>query len=109
MISFEQAYAKWRALPFPPGSTHDDIDELHADLVLIDDWVAEAVIPFVENGLKLAIKVDVVGGLQRLRDGLKPLVKAGAADDKELIRRYLEYTDALEDVYASFRREPEPS
>jgi hypothetical protein len=35
----KSAYVLWSNEPFPPGSTRDDIGELHADLALVDEWV----------------------------------------------------------------------
>jgi len=61
MSDFEAAVATWRSQPFPSGSINDALDELHADLVLADTWVAEAVIPFVDHGALQPAHVDVIG------------------------------------------------
>jgi hypothetical protein len=59
---FQEAYAAWRLQPFPSGSTNDEIDELHADLALVDSCVAETVLPFVERGEHVSPGVDVARG-----------------------------------------------
>ena len=101
-MDFERAYSAWRQRPFPEGSRIDPLDELHADLVLADTWVAQTIIPFVEDGRYHPAQVDVLGKLQEIRDGAAALGKSGVADEKRLAREYLTYAELLRTAYESF-------
>ena len=81
----ERAYKKWREKPFPPGSPSDPLDDLHADLALVDTWVAEAIVPFVEQGVYRPIQVDPLEKLKQIQDRATELAKSGSADDKRLL------------------------
>jgi len=74
-MDFERAYSKWREQPFPLGSSLDALDELHADLALVDTWVAEALVPFVEHGMYRPIQVDPIQKLEEIRDSATELGK----------------------------------
>jgi hypothetical protein len=51
MSEFDGLYARWWSTPLPSGSKRDAVDELHADLALVDVWVADTIIPLVEDGV----------------------------------------------------------
>jgi hypothetical protein len=101
----EGAYAHWRDEPLPPGSSRDDIDELHADLVTVDLWVADMVIPYVENGTRFPLKVDIEGGIERVRERIRQLLESAYGADRSLLDRYAAYTDLLDAVFRAYRRE----
>jgi hypothetical protein len=96
---FEGAYSKWRNQRFPLGSSDDALGELHADLALVDTWVAEALIPFVEHGMYRPIQVDPIQKLEEIRDRATELGKSATADEKRLASEYVEYADLLRSVY----------
>jgi hypothetical protein len=102
MAALEDAYAAWRGAPFPPGSTDDEVDEIHADLVLADTWVAESVIPYVERAVYEPAKADVLGTLRELRSRSVALADGGSDDRRTLVASYLHYVGLLEEVYRAF-------
>jgi hypothetical protein len=99
-MGFTEAYTAWRSLPFPPGSTEDTLDELHADLALADTWVADSVIPYVERGIYEPAQVDVLDTLRTLRNRAGALRDRGP--DPGLAGRYIKYVDVLLRVYHEF-------
>ena len=82
VVDFERAYSAWREQPFPLGSRLDALDEVHADLVLVDTWVAATIIPLVEAGRYHPAQVDVLGKLQEIRHRAIELRKAGSTVEK---------------------------
>jgi hypothetical protein len=106
MTTFADRYAVWRNRPFPAGSADDSVDELHADLALVDSWVAESVVPFVERGLYRPAGVDVIGELWRLRARATELAGTRGQDDATLAGSYTSYLDLLIDLYDDFLRQP---
>jgi hypothetical protein len=102
VCAFETPYASWREQPFPPGSTWDPLDELHADLALADSWVAETVIPFVEHGVNQPANVDVIGTLRDIRNRANILGELGHGDDKRLAQEYSNYAELLQRVYDGY-------
>lgn len=102
MNNFEDAYEAWRSTAFPVGSARDTLDELHADLALVDTWVAESVIPFAETGRHQPARVDVIEELRRLRARANELAQVGDADDKRLAESYHKYAGILLSVYEGF-------
>jgi hypothetical protein len=77
-------------------------DELHADLVLADVWVAESVIPFVEHGLHEPARVDVVKVLRDLNARAGELEQRSEGADARLAAAYREYAAVLLRVYEAF-------
>jgi hypothetical protein len=108
-MGLERAYSRWRDQPFPRGSSNDALDELHADLALVDTWVAEALIPLVEHGMYRPIQVDPIQKLEEIRDSATELGKSAPADEKRLAREYVEYADLLRRVYEQFLKKVENS
>ena len=102
MSDFEDAYIAWRSRPFPPGSEHDSLDDLHADLALADGWVADSVIPYVERGIFQPAQLDVIEELGKLRDRAVELRGAGGKHDPTLSDTYRDYVDLLLRVYEGF-------
>jgi len=102
MGDFEDAYASWRGTPFPPGSTRDSLDELHADLALADAWIAEGVVPFVERGLYQPAQVSIIEELRKLRTRAADLARASDGGDKDLAASYRDYAGLLLRIYEVF-------
>jgi len=99
------AYLLWRNESFPPGSSRDDVDELHAEIATIEEWVAALVLPFVEHGERYPVKIDVQAGIDRAREQVDELKRSGHADDRALLDRYECYLQLLADVFQAFQAE----
>ena len=106
MTTFVSAYASWRAEPFPPGSTRDDLDELHADLALIDTWVADTVVLYAERGvLAPPAKVDIRQGIRRLAERLDNLPRTDKDPQSEaLLAAYERYLALTAEVFEAYER-----
>jgi len=98
----ESAYVLWSNEPFPLGSTRDDIDELHAELATVDEWVMSMVIPYVEHGTPFPMRVDIAGGIGRLRDRVLELREAAHDEDRALLDRYRVYVGLLDGVFRAY-------
>lgn len=96
------AYSAWRNEAFPAGSTRDDVDELHAELATIDEWVAGMVIPFVEHGTRYPLRVDIQAGIDSARKQASELRRSANDDDRALLDRYEGYLQLLADVFHAF-------
>jgi hypothetical protein len=107
MAEFEEAVSAWRNQPFPPGSSTDAVDELHADLALADTWVAEAVVPFMERGVHRSPQVDVDKRLHELRVRTAELTQNATNETRELMHSYRDYIDRLLRVYTAFTEQGE--
>jgi hypothetical protein len=105
VASFSAAYASWRDEPFPSGSTDDVLDEIHADLVLVDTWVAESVIPFVKHGQYEPARVDVLGGIDDIRRRAVAAERSATDDGRTLAVAYETYANRLEAVYRALLAE----
>jgi hypothetical protein len=105
MTSFDDLYRRWRGVPFPHGSHRDDIDELHADLALVDTWVVDTIVPYAEYGVITAPQVDIGAGIQDIRDRAVALRGGATADERAVLNRYIDYADLLDKLYAAFRAE----
>ena len=77
--------------------------------MLADTWVAQTIIPFVEDGRYHPAQVDVLGKLQEIRDGATELGRSGSADIKRLAREYVTYAELLRTAYESFLKKVEDS
>jgi hypothetical protein len=97
-----EAYVQWSNEPFPLGSARDDIDELHADLVTVDLWVTNMVVPYVENGQRFPLKVDIAGGIRRIGDSVRELRESAEGGDRILLARYAVYVDLLDAVFRAY-------
>ena len=106
MATFASAYAMWRAEPFPPGSTCDDLDELHADLALIDTWVADTVVPYAERGARAQTsKVDIKHGIEGLAERLDSLSRKDSdPQSATLVAAYERYLALTADVLEAYER-----
>ena len=102
MGTFLDAYAEWRNRPFPPGSTDDLLDELHADLALTDTWVAESVVPYVERRVYQPAKADVIGTLGSLCRRAVELGVGRRIEDAQVTESYRDYAELLMRVYQGF-------
>jgi len=102
--SLNDAYEAWRSLPLPPESVDDELASVHADLVVADDWVARAVIPFVEHARYVFAAADVGGGIRGIRDRAHLLVALRDGDDADRAREYAAYAERLDMVYGELER-----
>jgi hypothetical protein len=89
-------------MPFPEGSADDDVDELHADLALVDTWIAEAIVPFVDEGVIVPVKVDPLAALHEINARATRLAISTSAGDKKRLEQYLRYAEALREAYEAF-------
>jgi hypothetical protein len=105
MTSFEGLYRRWRGVPFPPGSHRDDVDELHADLALVDTWIVDTIVPYAENGVITAPRVDIGAGIKGIRDRAIALCEGASDEERDILNRYLDYVDLIDMLYAAFRTE----
>jgi hypothetical protein len=92
MSILDESVWAWRNTPFPPGSSNDALDEVHADLALYDTWVAESVLPFMDSGVCAPAVPDVLGALDEVTRRIRELDSATADPDAVL-------------AYAAFLRE----
>src|SRR4051812_14384882 len=46
--------------PFPDGNGQDELGEAHADLALVDTWVAGLLITYVTDGTYVPARTDVL-------------------------------------------------
>jgi hypothetical protein len=98
----QSAYAAWRHQSFPTGSADDSVDELHANLILADTWVAEAAIPFFESGVYRPAAVDVIGEIRKLDDLARELRSGLAEEHQRQVDEYRHYAGLLIAVYEEF-------
>lgn len=90
------AYDTWRALPFPRGSTVDEIDEAHADLAYWDAMTLEAIGPMVEYPVRYDPGVlDLRVGLAALRERLVAMRSTYHGEEADLLDSYVRYVDVL--------------
>lgn len=94
-------------MPFPAGSAHEGVDELHAELAEYDGYVA-GLAQRALNGERVRLHQ-----LQRdpaLRVALESLVRESAEPASHDAARLLTYLNALERVVdaASMQQEPAP-
>jgi hypothetical protein len=109
MGEFEAAVVAWREAPFPSGSDLDELDELHADLVLADTWVAESVIPFVERGVHDPARVAVIDNLRKLDERAIRLMKSCGLEHQRQADAYRRYIELLRRVYQGFLEQRSPT
>lgn len=102
--AFDRTYKAWRDQPFPRASADKELAGVHADLVLVDAWVAEAVIPFVERKQYVFAVVDVSAGIASIHARAAQLAASCNGDDAELARAYAAYAERLDAVYGEFER-----
>jgi hypothetical protein len=105
MTSFDDLYTRWREAPFPPGSHRDDLDELHADLALVDTWVAETIVPYAERGVVTPPQVDVDACIKAIRDRALRFDRGATGEEQATLMRYIAYVDLIEQVFTAFRTE----
>jgi hypothetical protein len=92
----------WLRKGFPKGSPSDVIDDLHGRLALVDSWVAEAVLPFVEQGMVQPVAVDILGELDALDLRLAEAKAGCSASDLARLDDYRAYGDVLRRAYEDF-------
>jgi hypothetical protein len=98
------AYEAWRSLPIPEQSVDDELAEIHADLVVVDDWVAQSVVPFVEHTRYVFAAADVSGGISGVRDRAHLFVALRDGEDVDTAREYAAYAERLFAVYRELER-----
>lgn len=92
---FAAAVNALSAIPFPERSTDDEADQLHAELLLFDSQVGDAVIALVhgEHVPREDLRSD-----PELRSSLERLAETGNPTAAADARTYLAYLDELEQV-----------
>lgn len=100
MTDFEEAYARWREAPFPRGSTNDLVGDLHADLAMLDAFVADEVIPLREGAVIRPGAVDIAKELDGLCSRIRSLAAIVEAEQQAKLGEYAEYCALLEEVYS---------
>ncbi|MCU1362891.1 MAG: hypothetical protein JWM55_719, partial [Acidimicrobiaceae bacterium] len=108
MDDFRDLVSRWRDQPFPPGSSDESIDELHSELALADSWVADSVIPYIERGVRIPGKVDVVGKLRELQTRAMELARGSDASSQPVLQDYLRRIEILTQIYQSFLQKSMP-
>ena len=104
-MTSETAYARWRGLAFPPGSSSDLVDELHADLAYWDSMVADTVLPVAEHGQPYdSGVVDLDAGLRAVADRIAAVSVAASGAEAALLGQYGDYAAALIAANAEARR-----
>ena len=93
MTELDDACESWQRQPFPPGSSDDAIDELHADLALADSWIAEAVLRLVEHGQLKFARVDVIDELRTLAERAAKVELTASDADGRLLEENLPRRD----------------
>lgn len=102
MTEFEQAYQAWIQATFPPEGRSEDLGELHADMSLVDTWVADSLVPYVKHGKYVAAKVDVLKKLTEIRDRAAALIGSESIGTNDVAETYVHYADLLENAYERF-------
>lgn len=97
--SFIVAYEHWRNLAFPEGSPVASIDELKADLALVDVYVADTVIPFRDGGGCMTPVVEVPRAIADLEQRIDASMAAAQPVDRDRLIRYRDYCSALRQVW----------
>lgn len=95
MGTFESAYRAWREAPFPGGSSNDKVDELRAELILADTWLADTLIPFVEEGRRWEDTSDISERLDRIFAEAEEHMGALAVADREKLLLYCGYASLM--------------
>jgi len=101
MSNFHETAQLWLSTPLPAGSSSDDLDEVHADLALIDTWVAGSVLPMLQSGRWPPATPDVVAALDELSTEIERL-RTQDGDENGLANQYLAYACFLRRVYGIF-------
>ena len=105
MNGFEDSYAAWRGMPGPRGSDNEDLEILRADIFLADHWIAESLIPFVENGRIEVPPFDVENPLSELLKQAIQMEQVGREDLAATARTYSDYVRAQISAYRGFLTE----
>lgn len=101
MGTFNASVAAWRRAAFPVGSKNDELDEIHADLALIDTWVAGSVLPYVDTDVWEPAVPNVLGALDSLERHVHG-VHLDGENHVQVANRYLAYAGLLRSVYEEF-------
>src|SRR5215831_10674288 len=102
MDTFLTAYRAWTQAPFPVGSEIDELNDVHGDLHVVDEWVLAAVYPFAEHRTVAPLRVDIDGGLSRLRSRITALRRNLSGPAAKRADDYLAYLDLTAAVYSEF-------
>ena len=89
-------------MDFPIGSSDDELDELHADLVFADSCVADDVIPFVKGQGYTATKFDIGGLLSGLIARSERLASSRTGEFRGAAIAYGKYASILLRVHGLF-------
>lgn len=104
-IDFVTASSKWMDEPFPAGSANDDIDEVHTELVTVDMWVADLVMPYLMHERVLTDRVGIGAALEQMHQRLNELRLSSSPAETTVLERYSAYAQLLEDVFSALQVE----
>lgn len=71
-------------------------------MAVVDTWVAETLIPYVERGDVILPVPDVLGTLAQIQSEIKELDDHSTPEDRIAGARYLAYVEALRGAYEAF-------
>lgn len=93
---------EWLRTPFPAGSsTNDDLDEVHAEIALVDTWVAECVLEYRHAGIWSPAVPDVFAELDRVSEELDEIPLNDVEQHAQALQ-YASYLHLLRDAYRAF-------
>lgn len=105
MTAFIQAFRSWKEAPFPDDGPSEELGELHADLALVDSWVAESLVPYVKNHTYKPAKVDVFAKLDEIQARAEGIEHDRYGEFRELAHSYYIYANLLRIAYTAFVKE----
>jgi len=87
----DSAYREWRHAPFPEGSSVEELGELHADMALVDEWLIQIVIPYMEYRVINPHVVDLERSVAELESRLGTLTPSVLESDEPAAARLRNY------------------
>ena len=98
---FLVAFDRWLNREFPKGSHTGAVDELKGELVLVDYYVADTVIPFRDGRGWVSPAVDVAQAIADLERRIDASMPAAGPEDRDKLKLYRDYCADLRDVWTS--------
>ena len=102
MDDFQSRYSAWRERAAPKGSEDDALSELHADLMLVDSWLAETIIPVATRRRYVEPKVDISAALKDIVARAEAFKASMSGTQRDEAMSYLSYGEDLERLHAAF-------
>lgn len=97
-VQLSDAYERWQAQPFPPGSELDELDELHAELGYADAMLAECAIPFVTEGRYTPMPTQALQELDHVIERSRVLESDAVPETARTAAAYRVYAELLKAV-----------